>query len=279
MSTSGKKTRFQPLDNQAGGILLAALAILLVAGTVSAGVAHLVSSSSEGSVNSLESEKALYIAESARLMLQSGATDCDGLDIDGSACTANGNCAEELVEITGAWGNATHAICVPEKPFSSSDCTDPGDVDWNDPPGCIAGGNHWGPGDTPPGQVKDAELIVIDGDIQFQSAGNYDLDGQVCIAGELSASIGQGQGQGGGTASVTLHNEDNDGETINHCIGSIGNSLELTVNGSTYDSSNFDDEDTGIFASHNNITQCTSLTSGNIPCPLPSSGDWHYLVD
>ena len=272
MSISGTNDNGRPFpERESGGILLAALAILLVAGTVSAGVAHLVSSSSEGSVNSLESEKALFAAESGR-MIFSGE---DGPECNGGSTTIGDNltitcapdaCNDGRSRITGKTTNATHSICISlQSSLDPDDCEDPGSVDWSDPPACIAG-NDWEPSDTAPGKMEKASgAILIDGDLDLQSMGKIEFGDGVsfCVTGTVRAGPGGG---GGATADITLDKH----EKISHCIGGLDDNVQINgVGKDDIQDEFFDNEDS-------NISQCSNDINDTPCAKLLNKVDWSY---
>lgn len=71
--------RLSGLLSAAEGVaLLPALLVLVLAGTITAGVAVLVSSAYEGGADRLDADRALYAAESGRLLARAGRVVCDG---------------------------------------------------------------------------------------------------------------------------------------------------------------------------------------------------------
>ena len=192
---------------QSGSILVVALVILVIAGSVSAGVAHLVGSGSTISANALQSEQAFYIAES---VARSGPCEEGSYGKDNHVghynCVPGGApCDSDQWHITAWIGNenqdnaqATHQICAPDPTIFSeldeSECQDPDSVDWDDPPRCICSKSDPeqdecdGETGFNPSDIKDTSIsIVVGGDMHFPGgASAHDFDYPVCVRGNIS---------------------------------------------------------------------------------------------
>ena len=234
MSTSGTKTRVHPLDNQAGGILLAALAILLVAGSVSAGVAHLVSSSSEGSVNSLNSEQAIFSAESARYLLSQEDTSCGDLTNpqqigdESFYFTCNPDpdyCANEEQVGLLAWvgstdpanSRSTHRICI--IPPSDSSC-EPPPSSWSEAEEGACYAPESGNQVTVSGNDRPGTAVTIQGNLTINGAAADDFDSPICILGDININGDpDGAFPGGGfyLGSLSASGPPNATINIDHC--------------------------------------------------------------
>ena len=269
MHSTATSERQALTGSQSGSILVVALVILVIAGSVSAGVAHLVSSSASVSANTLQSEQAFYIAESAARMA-SCPTSEQSLGNGFFTCDES-QCGDDRKLIRAGVGGsdlgssqAFHQLCVPidlNPPFNPDDCTHPDEVDnWSDPPDCVASGAGGEAGVIPPGQVKKTGQLAIYGDIAFQGTGST-LDfseAQVCITGEVRAEHGGSENPT--TLTIKLSTDSNSCYCTKHA--------DITLIDEDDNEITHEDED--------GLQECCSPTQASCSAFQPKRADWSY---
>lgn len=176
--------------SERGSVLLIALLILVFAGALAMGAVALVGSGTSTSADRVQSEQALYAAESGIRRILNGDIQCDGTPrMVGSGarfdCDEGSNeCAPDQGLVRGWLGDdltnspAVHHICVRLTGGGLPPCDDD---DWT----CASSGNPLSPG----GGGQTFENLYIEG-VDVNGAGNWTVQGDACFGEGVSVSGG-----------------------------------------------------------------------------------------